>query len=91
MTTNVKMVFLLALSLGVLGNLAVAQHRQQLETIRFRRCNMRYSILMKTNAALQTIAGRDRDRCDGDHDRDDRGCQWREHRYPSATAGNNGY
>ena len=93
MTTNVKMALLLALSVGVFGKLAVAQSAAGND----RAPQVQYAVYHpdQSNAALQTVAQHDRDRCDGDHDRNDRGCRWqwkkRHDRNPSATAGNNGY
>jgi hypothetical protein len=87
-----KLVFLLALSVGVLGNLAVAQTGQG----GYQTPQVQYALFHsdQDNVALQSVAwDHDRDRCDGDHDRDGRGCRWEsgEHRYPVSSYGYTAY
>jgi len=95
MRTKLNLALLLALSVGALGEFAVAQAAmEQAPTPK-----AEYAVFRpdSSNAALQLVAERDRDRCDGDHDRDDRGCGWRDRdrvaRWRNRNNGNwnNGY
>jgi hypothetical protein len=90
MKSQLKFAWLLALGMGVLSAGAAAQERQVHLGDNVR---VQYATLNPAQAVgLQTVGWNDHRRCDGDHDRDDRGCyyQYRNgYRYPAYYG--NGY
>jgi hypothetical protein len=90
MTSQLKFALLLVLGTGVLGAGAAAQERQinpgDNGRVQYATFNPERSLV------LQQVGWNDHRRCDGDHDRDDRGCyyQYRNgYRYPAYYG--NGY
>ena len=89
MKSQLKFALLLALGTGVLGAGAAAQERQANAGDNG---GVQYATFNPSQAVgLQQVGWDDHRRCDGDHDRDDRGCyQYRNgYRYPAYYG--NGY
>jgi hypothetical protein len=81
MKSQLKFALLLALGTGVLSAGAAAQERQVNVGDNGR---LQYATFNSSQAAeLQQVGWNDRRRCDGDHDRDDRGCYYQyRNQYP---------
>ncbi len=92
MKSQLKFALLVALGTGVLSAGAAAQQPQINAAGNGR---MEYEMFIPGQAAqLQQVGWDDHHRCDGDHDRDDRGCYYRDgdgyrYRYPAYYG--NGY
>jgi hypothetical protein len=89
MKSQLKFALLLALGMGVLGAGAAAQERQSNIA---RDGQRQYATLDSTQTASLQQVDWDHRRCDGDHDRDDRGC-YQVYRAPAYGYGyyGNGY
>jgi hypothetical protein len=88
MKSQLKFALLVAFGTGVLGAGAAAQERPVNVADNAR---LQYATFDPDQAArLQTVDWDDHRRCDGDHDRDDRGCYYRAP-YPGYAYYSNGY
>lgn len=77
MKSTLNFVLLLALSAAVLGTAAMAQTSEGAGVARARIESATFD--PSQSALLRQADWDDHRRCDGDHDRDDRGCYYRDH------------
>jgi hypothetical protein len=89
MKRQLNFVLMLALGAGTLGTMAAAQENQGRAGERAQLAYATYG--SGQSATLQQVDWNDRRRCDGDHDRDDRGCYAYNNRYPASSYYGNGY
>lgn len=76
MKRQTNFLVLLAVSVGMLGAVGAAQERQSGGT---QNASARYATFDPSQSGLlRQVDGDDHRRCDGDHDRNDRGCYYRD-------------
>jgi hypothetical protein len=77
MKTKLSMALILALSVGVSGELAMAQNAQA-DSLNVPQAQYAVFHPGQDRGGLEQVSWfhRDKERCDGDHDRDDRNCRY---------------